>query len=91
VQVHVVERETFPAVTVGVALLHTLHALWPDRFAWRGSAGRFFVDRLAGTARLREAVDASVDPRELERSWEPGLQAFERQAENIRLYAEGAG
>jgi uncharacterized protein YbbC (DUF1343 family) len=90
VQVHITDREAFPAVTVGVALLHTLHALWPDRFAWRGTAGRFFVDRLAGTVRLREAIEAGVDPRELERVWEPGLQEFARHAERVRLYRDGA-
>jgi uncharacterized protein YbbC (DUF1343 family) len=91
VQVHIVDGASFRAVTVGAALLHTLHALWPDRFAWRGSAGRFFVDRLAGTARLREAIDVGVDPRELERGWEAGLQAFARQAEPILLYRDGVG
>src|SRR5439155_25605958 len=43
VQVHVTDRDGFRAVKVGVAMLHSLRTLWPDRFAWRGSGSSFFV------------------------------------------------
>jgi uncharacterized protein YbbC (DUF1343 family) len=86
VQVHVTDRGAFQAVSVGVAMLGSLRALWPDRFAWRESGGRFFIDRLAGTARLRAAIDDGAGARDLERAWEPGLRAFERQARAIHLY-----
>jgi len=69
-----------------LALLETVRALWPEDFAWRGSGGRFFVDRLAGTSRLREAIDSGVAITGLEREWEPGLRAFAQLAEKVWLY-----
>jgi uncharacterized protein YbbC (DUF1343 family) len=88
VQAHIVDRDSFRAVSVGVALLSSLQALWPDRFAWRESSGRFFIDRLAGTARLRQAIDAGVPTSDLEREWDPGLRAYALQAQSARLYGE---
>jgi uncharacterized protein YbbC (DUF1343 family) len=88
VQVHVFDRDAFPAVSVGAALLLSLRALWPDRFAWRGSGNRFFVDRLAGTARFRAAIDAGTDLRALEREWDPGLREFAHLAQSVHLYPE---
>jgi uncharacterized protein YbbC (DUF1343 family) len=88
VQVHVGDRTAFAAVATGVALLLTLRELWPDRPLWRESGGRFFVDRLAGTTALRAAIDAGADLDDVRRAWEPGLQAYARQAEGIRLYEE---
>jgi uncharacterized protein YbbC (DUF1343 family) len=88
VQVHVTERGAFRSVSAGVALLLTLRALWPDRFAWRGSGRRHFVDRLAGTTRLREAIDAGASVPQLEQEWEPGLREFDRVARRAWLYRE---
>lgn len=65
-----------------VAALIEAVALSGDRWEWRESA----IDRLAGTDRLRLAVDAGASPREVLAGWEPDLNGFLRVRERYLLY-----
>jgi uncharacterized protein YbbC (DUF1343 family) len=76
-QIHVFEDAKFRPVLTGTAILSALRQLWPGQFAWRESNGQFAVDRLAGTDRLRLAVDDGVELHAIAVSWKPEELAFQ--------------
>lgn len=58
VQIHVLDRRALQPVRAGVAMLAAFHDEYPAQFAWCDpERSPRFIDRLAGTARLREAVE----------------------------------
>lgn len=59
VQLHVDDRDALHPVEVGVEMLAAFRDEYPVQFGWRDpERSPLFIDRLAGTPRLREAVDA---------------------------------
>lgn len=83
-QLHVRDPEAFLPVATGVAILGALRTQYPDRFQWRESKGRHSVDRLAGTSRLREAVNAGQGWREIRETWTAGLESYRVELHNVR-------
>jgi uncharacterized protein YbbC (DUF1343 family) len=80
--VRVVERNSFEPVRTGVHLLSALKRLYPDDFQWRISG----IDRLAGTKRLRESVDAGIHPDDIVRQWESEVERFSELRNKYLLY-----
>jgi uncharacterized protein YbbC (DUF1343 family) len=80
-QIHVLDRQLFRPVETGVTLLAAFRAAAPDRFAWRNPPyeyehGKWPIDILAGSAELREQIDAGVPPGTIARGWEPAVAEF---------------
>lgn len=92
VQVHVIDRDRFRPVRTGLHLLQTARQLAPKHFAWlshqwEGRPARLeHVDLLAGAADVREAVTSGGDLSAMERAWQPGLSAFDRERRTHFLY-----
>jgi uncharacterized protein YbbC (DUF1343 family) len=86
VQVHVTDERAFRPVLTGVAILAAVRALWPEEFQWRESGGRFAVDRLAGTDRVRRAIDAGEAPVDIAATWTADETAFRSTRAPVRLY-----
>jgi uncharacterized protein YbbC (DUF1343 family) len=81
VRVHVVDRNTVRPVEMGVRMLAAIRARHPSDFQWRVRQ----IDRLAGTDRLRAAVDGNaVDP--LLRDWAADARRFEAMVRPYLLY-----
>ncbi|MCC7418209.1 MAG: DUF1343 domain-containing protein [Acidobacteria bacterium] len=90
-QVHVLDRRRFRPVECGVALLAAFRASDPQRFAWREPPYEYEpvkppIDILAGSPALREQVDAGRSAREIARSWEASVAAFEHIRRRYLLY-----
>jgi uncharacterized protein YbbC (DUF1343 family) len=90
-QVHVLDRATFRPVETGVALLAAFRAGDPDRFRWRDPPYEYEhdklpIDILAGSAGLREQLEAGTPAREIARSWEEPVSRFLRTRERFLLY-----
>ena len=69
-QIHVLDREQFRPVTVGVSLIREFYGTAPDLFAWRDPPYEYEyekmpIDILAGSDGLRRAVDAGASPQEI--------------------------
>jgi uncharacterized protein YbbC (DUF1343 family) len=86
VQIHLLDREAVRPVTVGVTLLWTGRQIWPSEFQWLSSAGRFKVDRLAGSDALRHAIDTSVALEHIVRDWDDEIEMFEAQRRRTLFY-----
>jgi len=77
VQVHVIDRQVFRAVPTGFHVVSAVRRLWPDDFAWRlPNQGIHNFDKLAGTDRIRLALDRGVGIDDLVSAWEEERQPF---------------
>lgn len=73
------DRGRFRALETGLALVKTVHDLWPQEFSWRESwedPKLSFFDRLAGGPTLRTLVDAGASLAELLAAAEDGQGSF---------------
>jgi uncharacterized protein YbbC (DUF1343 family) len=81
IKVHVTDRNAVKPVNVGVRMLRAIYARHSDKFTWREAS----IDRLAGTNRLRAAVqDGTVD--DLLAAWEADAQKFTALSKKYWLY-----
>lgn len=72
VQLHVTDRRRFGPLRVALEILAASGALWPGQLTF--SASHF--DRLAGSALLREALQAGTPPADIVAGWAAGLRDF---------------
>src|SRR5437588_300429 len=89
VQPHVADRGRFRPVETALHFLATARRLAPDHFAWRPPAGgetRPHFDLLAGTPRLRAALDAGVPVPEIAAGWADDLSRFMDDRRAALLY-----
>ncbi len=90
-QIHVTERTKFRPVAAGAALLREFRGIAPDRFAWRQPPYEYEhekqpMDILAGSASLREQVDAQMPLADIVASWRDDEAAFRKLREPFLLY-----
>ena len=90
-QVHVTDRRAFRPVLASVAVMGEFHRSAPDRFAWRQPPYEYVHDRmpidiLAGSDRLRHAIEADASARDIAEGWEEGTAEFEELRRGYLLY-----
>jgi uncharacterized protein YbbC (DUF1343 family) len=90
-QIHVVDRQAFRPVETGVSLIEAFRSCAPDRFMWRDPPYEYEhtklpIDILAGSAALREQLEAGVPVHEIARSWHGEVERFEEMRARNLLY-----
>jgi uncharacterized protein YbbC (DUF1343 family) len=90
-QIHVTNRRSFRPVLAGVAVMGEFHRAAPDRFAWRQPPYEYVHDRmpidiLAGSDRLRQAIEADVPARDIADEWATGTEEFAALRKAYLLY-----
>lgn len=89
-QIYVRDRQAFSPFLFGLSLLKALKELYPDEFSWYNDDldrdGSYF-DRLAGSTKFREWIDAGEDFTSLTKGSRIGLNKYRRTVENYFLYA----
>jgi uncharacterized protein YbbC (DUF1343 family) len=88
----VTDRKTFRPVLAAVLLLEAFRSSSRERFRWRDPPYEYEheklpIDILAGSAALREQLDADVPAEGIARSWEAGVAAFEKIRTQFLIYA----
>jgi uncharacterized protein YbbC (DUF1343 family) len=91
VQVHVIDRNTFEPVSAGVAMVKVAYELYKPDFLWKEPPYEYVYDRnpfdvIAGTTRIREAIESGASLNDMVSSWSPGLNEFKRVREEYLLY-----
>ena len=87
IQVHVLNRRIWRPVRAGLEVVGAIRELWPTEFAWRIPRGGIHnFDSLAGTDRIRKALDRGTPPAELVAGWDADLQHFRALREHYLLY-----
>ncbi len=90
-QIHVTNRRHFRPVLSGVAVLGEFRRAAPERFAWRRPPYEYEdrlepIDILAGSDRLRLALEADTPAHEIATTWVEGVARFERTRAAYLLY-----
>jgi uncharacterized protein YbbC (DUF1343 family) len=90
-QIHVLDRDIYPAVQSAVAILSEMRAQNPARFQWRQPPYEYEheklpFDILAGSSELRTQIEAGVPARTIAGSWQRGLETFAEQRAPFLLY-----
>jgi uncharacterized protein YbbC (DUF1343 family) len=91
VQVHVTDRERFPAFLAYLLLIHHARRQEPKAFAWRDPPYEYEqlkrpIDILCGTDRIRRAIEEGRSPRTLAAGWAKDVAAFRRRRAKYLLY-----
>jgi uncharacterized protein YbbC (DUF1343 family) len=88
VQVHVVGRDALRPVTLGLHLLSALRDQDRQAFSWRQNPdGRYFIDLLYGSERLRRGMEAGLGGNELAATYLDEVKDFERRRAEFLLYS----
>jgi len=91
VQVHVLDRERFPAFLCYLLLIHHARRQDERRFAWREppyeyELSKLPIDILCGTDRVRRAIESGASPRRLAAGFRRDAAAFHRRRRKHLLY-----
>jgi uncharacterized protein YbbC (DUF1343 family) len=91
-QLHVTDRPAFRPVLAAVLLIEAFRNAARERFRWRDPPyeyehDKWPIDILAGSASLREQIDADVPAEAIGRSWEADVSAFEKIRRRFLIYA----
>lgn len=81
VQVHVIDREALRPVSLGLHIIAAVRTLHPRHFEWNAH-----FDRLTGSPRAREALEAGCAPDALVAEWAEAQAAFVHACSDSLLY-----
>jgi uncharacterized protein YbbC (DUF1343 family) len=80
IRITLTDRNRFDSPLFGIELIAALYRLYGDRFQ---------IDRtvsMIGSRASLEAIKAQTDPRDIARSWTPGLDDFRARRDKHLLY-----
>jgi uncharacterized protein YbbC (DUF1343 family) len=91
VQIHVLDRELFEPVAAGVAMVKVAYDMYPESFRWKEPPYEYVYDRnpfdvIAGTTKIREAIERGTTLETMVASWQDSLMEFMKVRERYLLY-----
>lgn len=91
VQIHVTNREEFEPAICGVATIKVAYDMYPEHFRWKEPPYEYVFDKnpfdvIAGTDKLRRAIERGDSIEMIAESWREGLKKFGRERERFLLY-----
>ncbi len=91
VQIHVLNRNRFEPVTVGVAMVKVAYDMYTESFRWKEPPYEYVYDRhpfdvIAGTTKLREAIEQGSTIEAIVDSWQDSLKQFMEVRKRYLLY-----
>jgi uncharacterized protein YbbC (DUF1343 family) len=91
VQIHVIDRAVFEPVITGVAIVKTAFDMYGNAFRWQEPPYEYEYDRnpfdlIAGTSKLREAIERGDSLDSIKASWQAPLEKFKADREGFLLY-----
>lgn len=91
VQIHVTDRRAFEPVITGIAVVKTAHDMYGEHFRWKDPPYEYEHERnpfdvIAGTSKLREAIERGDSLEDIQASWKAPLAQFRALRERCLLY-----
>ncbi|MBI5054635.1 MAG: DUF1343 domain-containing protein, partial [Chloroflexi bacterium] len=83
VQVHVTDREAATPLIVGLELVKTIRAMYPNQFQWNV---RHF-DILSGSSRARQSIEANESAQAIYKTWQTAAAKFKRERKKFLFYS----
>lgn len=81
-QVHVLDRNAYRPVETSLRVVKTIREMYPAQFKFHPD----YFDKVMGTSRTREALEAGRPVAEIAAGWESGLREFETLRKPYLLY-----
>jgi len=90
-QIHVTDPKAYSPFLTSLRLLSGVRTLWPQDFAYKPPPyeyefERLPIDLILGARNIREAVENTMNPNELEAIWKDDLRRFCEITAKVRLY-----
>jgi uncharacterized protein YbbC (DUF1343 family) len=91
VQIHLTEREVFEPVIVGVAAVKAAYDLYTEQFKWKEPPYEYIYDKnpfdvIAGTEKLRLAIEQGSSLEDIEASWRGEINEFSSRRQRFLRY-----
>ena len=91
VQIHVTDRQEFEPGIAGVATVKVAYDLYTEHFRWKEPPYEYVYDKnpfdvIAGTDKLRKAIERGDSIETIAESWTDDLARFGRERERFLLY-----
>ncbi|HVG30342.1 MAG TPA: DUF1343 domain-containing protein [Pyrinomonadaceae bacterium] len=91
VQIHVLDRNSFEPVITGVAVVKVIRELYAEQFLWKNPPYEYVFDQnpfdvIAGTDKLRGAIESARSLGEIKAIWAEGLKAFRELRRGFLMY-----
>lgn len=91
VQIHITDADTFRPYVAGVRLLHAIAKLHPKDFKWKQPPYEYEfekmpIDLIAGTAALRQSVEARAGSANFEKRCQSDAKEFEKIRKRYLIY-----
>jgi len=90
-QIHVLDRATFKPALTGIAIVKTAYDMYTDDFKWKDPPYEYEYDRnpfdlIAGTSKVREAIECGDSLASIAESWIEPLANFNQLRKEFLLY-----
>jgi uncharacterized protein YbbC (DUF1343 family) len=90
-QLHVIDRNSFTPVIVGIAMIKTAYDLYTDSFQWKREAYEYVFDKnpfdvVCGTDKIRKAIEAGGSVEDIRDSWNAESEEFREIRAKYLLY-----
>jgi uncharacterized protein YbbC (DUF1343 family) len=82
VEIKIMDRTRFRPLPGTIELLKAVRSKYPEHFQWN----RHHFDRLAGSSRLRQAIDQGRGTQEILLEWQNRLKEFDQKRQEFLLY-----
>jgi uncharacterized protein YbbC (DUF1343 family) len=88
---HVTDRKEFKPVLAGIALLKTIHDLYPSEFRWKEPPYEYVFDKnpfdvIAGTDKIRKQIESGQKIQQIASSWKENEASFAKIRHKYLLY-----
>ena len=90
-QIHITDPATYHPYRTSLALLQAVMILYPEDFQYKKPPYEYEfeqlpMDLILGDRQVRQALERGQNIMDLERSWQPDLDAFEKERQKVFLY-----
>ncbi|WP_026314491.1 DUF1343 domain-containing protein [Bacillus acidiproducens] len=88
IQIHVTDRNKYQSVKTGLAIVKTIHDLYPNQFAFRAEDknGVSYFDQLIGNVWVREAINNGTSLQDIEKRWQKDLKEWKKKRAKYLMY-----
>ncbi len=81
-QIHVLDRNLYRPFEAALHVLKTIKEMYPRNFEFHAD----YFDKIAGTSKIRRAMESGAKVEEIVRTYEAGLRAFDYERRPFLLY-----
>jgi len=89
--IHITDRSVYKPLFTGLAVLHTIHALYPDVFTWKrdwAGDGTYFIDRLLASLPARRMLENNKTLEAVYKELTCNTNEFLKKREHVLLYSD---